>query len=247
MFKRSYSFTSIFRYVALIGDSLASGEFEIEKENGEHEHFDKIPYSWGQFLARKNGFTLYNFTRGGMTAKEYNASFAKENDFYNPKYKSQAYLIALGVNDLLNLHYELGTIGDINVNNYKNNKSTVVGEYAKIIQMYKEIAPEAKFFLVSMPKDCRDSDIDKLNKKSFNEVLHQLARVFTNTYVVDLYNKMDPYTWEDNKKYFMFGHLNPMGYVYTADVIDSLIDEIIENNPKDFELVGVSDLIKTGL
>lgn len=246
MFQRSYSFTSIFRYVTLIGDSLSSGEFQIEDGKGDYEYIDKIPYSWGQFLARKNGFTLYNFTKGGMTCKEYNESFAKEHDFYNPKYKSQAYIIALGVNDILNKHFEVGTVDDIDINDYRNNKPTVVGEYAKIIQMYKSISPEAKFFLVSMPKDCRDSDRDKLDKKAFSELLHKLAKIFSNTFVVDLYERLE-YSWEDNKKYFMFGHLNPMGYVHSANVIDNLIDEIIENNPKEFEHVGLSDLVKTGL
>lgn len=247
MFQRSYSFTSIFRYVTLIGDSLSSGEFQVEDGKGDYLYFDKIEYSWGQYLARNNGFKLYNFTKGGMTAKWYNDTFAKENDFYSPKYKSQAYLIALGVNDILNLHYEMGTVDDIDVNNYKNNKGTFAGEYAKIIQMYKEIAPEAKFFLLTMPKDCRDGVIDREDKKAFHELILKIAALFPNTYVVDLYEKMDPYTWDTNKKYFMFGHLNPMGYVYTADVVDHLIDEIIENNPKDFELVGVTDLVKTGL
>lgn len=249
MFQRTYSFTSIFKYMALIGDSLSSGEFQYEDTNNEGQFFylDKIPYSWGQFLAWRNGAIMYNFTKGGMTAKEYNESFAKENDFYNPKYKAQAYLIALGVNDLLNLRFELGKLDDIDVNDYHNNKDTFMGQYAKIIQMYKEINPDAKFFLVSMPHDCRDSDNDKVMKKACHDFLHELCKIFSNCYVIDLYEKMEPYSFELNKKYFLNGHLNPMGYVYTANVIDNLIDEIIENNPKDFELVGTSDLIKTGL
>ena len=249
MFERTYSFTSIFRIMALIGDSLSSGEFQIPDPNKEGEclYLDKIPYSWGQFLANKNGIKMYNFTKGGMTAKEYNESFAKENDFYNVKYKAQAYLIALGVNDLLNLRFELGELSDIDVKDYHNNKETFMGQYAKIIQMYKEINPDAKFFLVSMPHDCRDSDHDKVMKKACHDFLHELCKMFSNCYVVDLYEKMEPYTFELNRKYFMMGHLNPLGYVYTADVVDKLIDEIIDNNPKDFELVGVTDLIKTGL
>lgn len=247
MFERTYSFTSIFRYITLIGDSLSSGEFQIVNDKGEYEYIDKLEYSWGQYLARKNGLTLYNFTKGGMTAKEYNESFAAKNDFYNVKYRSQAYLIALGVNDILNLHFEMGKIEDIDLKDYRNNKDTFIGQYGRIIQMYKEISPDAKFFFVSMPKDCRDSDTDKVDKKAVNELLHKLTEIFSNSYVIDLYEKMPPYTFEDNKKYFMYGHLNPMGYIYTANIIDKMIDEIIENNPKDFELVGMSDLTKTGL
>ena len=36
----------------------------------------------------------------------------------------------------------------------------------------------------------------------------------------------------------MYGHMNPMGYIYTAELIDSYIDYIIRNNPKDFNTVG---------
>lgn len=189
---------------------------------------------------------MNNFTRGGMTAKEYNESWADEHDFYNPKYKSQAYIIALGVNDILNLKGELGNIKDIDINNYNNNKDTFAGQYGKIIQKYKAINKDAKFFLVTMPKDCRDSDKDKVDKKAFKELLKQMCELFTNTYLVDLYERLE-YTFEMNKQYFMHGHLNPMGYVFTADVIDQLIDENVANNVDEFKLVGMSDLIKEGL
>ena len=39
--------------------------------------------------------------------------------------------------------------------NYENNKTTFTGYYAKIIQKYKEIQPDAKFFLLTMPREDR--------------------------------------------------------------------------------------------
>lgn len=54
-------FTSIFRTIGCIGDSLASGElesFEIGKINF-HDYFE---YSWGQFIARDAGCKVYNFS-----------------------------------------------------------------------------------------------------------------------------------------------------------------------------------------
>ena len=64
-----YSHTSIFRTIAFIGDSLSSGEFETRDENGKTGYHDLFEYSWGQYIARKNGLKAYNFSRGGMTAK----------------------------------------------------------------------------------------------------------------------------------------------------------------------------------
>ena len=61
----------IFRTIACVGDSLSSGELVSVDKNGAYEYNDYFEYSWGQYIARKYGNTVYNFSRGGMTAKEY--------------------------------------------------------------------------------------------------------------------------------------------------------------------------------
>ena len=53
-------------------------------------------------IARKNGLKGYNFSRGGMTAKEYIESFAESQGFWDKDKACQAYVIALGVNDIYN-------------------------------------------------------------------------------------------------------------------------------------------------
>ena len=60
-----------------IGDSLCSGEHEYKRADGTTVWDDIYEYSWGQYIARKNGLLAYNFSRGGMTAKEYVESFYK--------------------------------------------------------------------------------------------------------------------------------------------------------------------------
>ena len=78
-------FTGIFRTIGCIGDSLSSGEFEStdpeQTQKGYHDYFE---YSWGQYIARAAGCKVWNFSRGGMTAKEYWNSFAEANDYWNP-------------------------------------------------------------------------------------------------------------------------------------------------------------------
>ena len=96
----SYSNTSVFRKIAFVGDSLSSGEFETRDENGKAGYHDLYEYSWGQYIARKNGLLAYNFSRGGMTAKEYIETFAEQKGFWDKDKACQAYVIALGVNDL---------------------------------------------------------------------------------------------------------------------------------------------------
>jgi len=76
-----YSNTSVFRKIAFVGDSLSSGEFETVNSKGEAEYYDMFEYSFGQYIARNNGLSAYNFSRGGMTAKWYLENYAEEHGF----------------------------------------------------------------------------------------------------------------------------------------------------------------------
>ena len=237
---RGYSMTSIFRKMAFIGDSLSSGEFETRDADNNAGYHDMFDYSWGQFIARKNGISAYNFSRGGMTAKEYIESFAQANDFWNIEKACQAYVIALGVNDVYNGGMKnIGNIDDVK----NNNLSSFIGAYAEIIRRYKSISPDAKFFLVTFPNE-NISDENKLKCKQVIDELYNLAEYFTNTYVIDLYKYGPIYDESFKKKYFLYGHMNPMGYILTAELIDSYIDYIIRNNPDDFMNIA---FVNTGI
>lgn len=230
-----YSNTSIFRKIAFIGDSLSSGEFETFLPDGKHGYHDMFEYSWGQFIARKNGLTAYNFSKGGMTAKNYVESFAEEKGFWSPDLAAQAYVIALGCNDIYNRGWEVGSIDDVDPTDYRNNKPTYLGYYATIVSRYKEIVPDAKFFFVTLPNDARPERISK--GQEVCNALHALAALFENCYVIDLYN-YGPVHDDAFRHNFYNGHLTPTGYVHTAEIIDSYIDYIIRHNPRDFAEVG---------
>ena len=94
-------FCRIFRTIGCIGDSLSSGEFESQIENGDRAFHDMYEYSWGQQLARMTGCRAINFSRGGMTAKWFLDSFGEECGCWKAENVCQAYIIALGVNDHL--------------------------------------------------------------------------------------------------------------------------------------------------
>lgn len=227
-----YSNTSIFRTMAFIGDSLSSGEFEIRDGEGKPKYFDMYEYSWGQHIARKNGLLGYNFSKGGMTAKEYMESFAEEKNFWDKEKACQAYVIALGVNDIYGKGMEVGGVQDIGTDN-----PTFINYYAAIIKKYKEISPDAKFFFVGLPKD--KYSINNENTQKMIKELYSLTQYFDNSYVIDLYQYGPEYNEEFSEMFNMYGHMNPMGYVLTAKMIDSYIDYIIRHNPKDFEMVGL--------
>ena len=231
-------YTSIFPSIACIGDSLSSGEFEHVDSSGVRTYHDKFEFSWGQFIARATGNKVYNFSRGGMSAKEYIDSFADLNDLYNKDKIASCYIIALGVNDLLNLNQPLGDITDIDINNLENNKDTFAGWYGKVISKYKEIAPNAKFFFVTMPKENSVNDPNNMIKKDHAKLLHALTKLYSNSYVIDLFEYAPIYDDEFKQKFYLEGHMNPAGYRLTAIMIASYIDYIIRSDFKSFSQVG---------
>ncbi len=234
-------FCAIFRTIACIGDSLASGEFERRKPDGTIAHFDVFPHSWGQYIARMTGAKVYNFSRGGMTAREYLDSFAQNNNLWDTAKSADCYIMALGVNDLINCPVPLGDVSDIDVTDHRNNKNTYAGYYASIIQRYREISPDSPFFLVTMPRrrDPYWQECWNDLAKGQAELLNQIATLFEKTYVIDLYKYAPLYDEEFFNNFFLGGHLTPTGYLLSAKMIASYIDYIIRNNPEDFKQIGL--------
>ena len=233
-------FCAIFRTIACIGDSLSSGEFESVTPEGTKRYHDFYEYSWGQFIGRSCGSQVYNFSQGGMTAKTYMEVFADNKGFWDRNKLAQAYIIALGVNDItkhLNGEFELGELSDIDVNNYRNNAKTFIGYYAQIIQRVQELQPRAKIFLVSPPQSGNAQEERTQKYKIVRDLLQGLTTVFANTYLLDMF-EYAPKQDQEFKNKFILGHMTPTGYVLGARMIESYIDYIIRKNPDDFKQVG---------
>lgn len=228
-------FCGIFRTIGCVGDSLSSGEFESLDKDGNPGYYDMFEYSWGQYLARSAGCKVYNFSRGGMTAIEYMNSFAQAQGFWTEDKLCQAYIIALGANDLFGLRQKVGDIGDVDLSNYENNADTFCGHYAKIIQRLKQMQPRARFFLVTMPRE--GGEHDEL-KAEHAKLLYKLADMFEHTYVIDLFKYAPVYDADFKKRFFMSGHMNPAGYLLSGRMTESYIDYIIRHNYEDFSQIG---------
>ena len=238
-------FSGIFRTVACVGDSLSSGEFERVVDGTKHYH-DMFDYSWGQFFARMSGNKVYNFSKGGMTAGVYCDSFAENNGFWDKDKAAQAYIIAMGVNDItrvLNGEYEFGDVSDIDTENYNNNKYTLVGNYAKIIQRYKEIQPDAFFFLMTMPHSGRDAKREEYEERHAS-LLYELQNVFSNIFILDFRKYAPVYDAEFKKNFYLEGHMSATGYLLTGKMVASYIDYIIRHNMPVFKRIG---FVGTGL
>lgn len=237
----------IFRSLGCIGDSLSSGEFEYESDK-EKNFWDCYEHSWGKHIERMTGVPVTNFSRGGMTAiRMYQDADTKSGEnadidrLFDPDYTKQGYFIALGVNDIkgpdvLKSSYG-GRVGnaeeDICLSNYKRNGESFVGWYAKIIQRLQAIQPEAKFFLVTMPKAETDH-----GEAAYADAIRGIADTLPNCYVIDLYRDAPVYDGDFRKKYFISGHMNALGYLLTARLILRCADRIIQENAADFKEVS---------
>ena len=239
-------FTAIFRTIACVGDSLSSGEMEILDANGEKSYHDLYEYSWGQYIARATGSKVYNFSRGGMTAQEYMESWGEANDVWAHEKAAQAYIVAMGCNDItrtLNGDCEWGCIADVK-DDWKENAKSVYGWYAAMLQRYKQIQPDAKFFLMTMPHIVGWSKEVTVYCEKQRDMLYDLADKFENCYVLDFRRYAPVYDEEFARCFMLNGHLNPAGYLLTGKMTGAYIDYIIRNNPGDFSEAA---LIGTGL
>ena len=230
-------FCAIFRTIGCIGDSLSSGEFESTDEKGTRDFHDFYEYSWGQYIARMTGSKVYNFSRGGMSAKWYWDTYADENDFWNPDKLCQAYIIALGVNDL-HSDIEIGSVADVCPEDWNRNAETFAGYYARIIQRLKSMQPQARFFLMTMPRKDNEEQayIEKCDRHA--ALLREFAGMFDYTYVLDLRKHAPVYDERFRRDFYLGGHLNPMGYMLTAKMTAAYIDYIVRSAPEDFAQVG---------
>lgn len=237
-------FAGIIHSWGFIGDSLSSGEHESHNADGTTGYHDLYEYSWGQRICQATGATGDNYSQGGETAGGWIEHFwdAPNNRNNNIDAKAdpkQGYIIALGVNDKNRGDAAGNPETDINHDDYTGNACTFAGYYGGIIQRVKSIQPDAKIFVVTMPRDGNDWG-------EYPEVIRKMADIFDNVYVIDLEKYAPDYSAGSDirNNFFMGGHLNAAGYQYTAWLMMSYIDWIIRHNMQDFSQAA---FIGTGL
>ena len=226
---------SIFHKWGIIGDSLCSGEHEYTRADGKKGWNDNYEYSWGQrMVAAIGGAEGENYSQGGETAKGWidhfwNYPLNRNADVDAKARPKQVYIIALGENDA-NVKAEPGDpLTDINREDYNLNADTFSGNYGGIIQRVKSIQPDARFFVVTMPKS------DSKAKAELNKRIRKMPEIFDKVYLIDLEKYAPDYWAEDfRSRYFVLGHMNAAGYQWTAWMFMTYIDWIVENNIEDF-------------
>lgn len=228
-------FCGIFRTIGVIADSLACGTFQLKDENGKNQFSAMKEYSWCTVMAHVVGNQIYSFARGGMSAKRYHEVYADENGYWDEARNCQAFIIALGVNDVRERQCPLGSLDDLK-EDYRDNADTFTGHYDAIIHRLQEIQPDAKIFLMTMHQ--RTDPVDRALFERHADIVRGIAARHQNCYVMD-FMKYAPITDDYyREKFYLNGHLNPCGYILSAKLIISYMDYIIRHNIQDFTYVG---------
>lgn len=228
-------FCGIFHTIGVVGDSLASGTFQTQDAEGNNQFAQMYDYSWCSIMAHATGSAVRNFARGGMSAKEFMESYAEENGCWEQARSCQAFIIALGVNDVRERLCPIGSLDDLK-EDYRDNADTFAGHYDAIIHRLHEIQPNAKIFVMTMHQ--RTDPTDRALFERHAEIVRGIAKRHENCYVMD-FMKYAPVTDEAyREKFYLNGHLNPCGYVFSAKLIMSYMDYIIRHNIQDFTYVS---------
>ena len=230
---RDGGFCGIFRRIGCIGDSLSAGEFESKRADGTTGFHDMYEYSWGSYIGRDVGCEIVNMGRDLMTAEEFVTSYADSKRFFAPENACQAYIIALGLNDLFTKSGPLGAIADVHPDSPEKNAPTFAGYLGRILSRFKKISPRCRFFLVSMPHQECDGCWNP-TVEAHRDLLFEMAELYSHTYVLDLCEYFPRQNDEIRSLIYMGGHFNPMGYMYIARCFESYIDWYIRRDPRAF-------------
>lgn len=228
--KENCGFANIFKEIGVVGDSLSSGEFESTDENGNISYHDFYEYSWPAILEKITGSKYSNYSRGGMSFKEFYESWADKNNFWQ---KKQAYIVNLGNNDLFVFNQRVGSAEDINVEDPLKNKDTYFGYMGKVLSKLKSLEKDARIFLVSLQIDHTSKEKDDLAYYVCEE-MKKVVKLFSFTYLIDMTHYGPIYDEKARQKYAMGFHPNAMGYYIYALAIGNYIDYIIRTNIRDF-------------
>lgn len=205
--------------VGVIGDSLASGSTD------EGSFRD---YSWWKVLERDSGATYHGFCAGGMSTR----SFLTNNNYGMPVLKSTEqcalYIIGLGVNDRSALGDDyLGSVSDIDTADYTNNGDTYYGNYARIVQMIQEYAPNARIIMLT----------DARYESGFNVAVRTIAQMF-GCFVLDLYNDYASLYAKGGIFYQFQGttaHYSKLGYMAIGKFMEKALSNVILDNLPSFK------------
>ena len=153
---QDYASVAMFRNIAVIGDSFASGAL-YDPSTASHPYVaTAYELSWIQVMARRNGIAASNFSTGGLNVKTWLEHSSRGLAALLAADPQNIYIIALGINDKKAIDdgdMDLGTLEDVNVSDHTQNPDTFYGNYGRIIGNILAHAPKAKIVCLSVARE----------------------------------------------------------------------------------------------
>ncbi|MDM0746470.1 SGNH/GDSL hydrolase family protein [Clostridium perfringens] len=218
-----FDYCQIFHRISGVGDSLMSGELAYyDEEQGRNVYIDCYKYSWLSNLCKNIGATATHYSSGGRTTKTWLQEYLTKLKTEDPK--PSAYYIGLGTNDLS--YVTLGAIEDCGTD-----KETFYGMYSKIITEIQAFNPNAKIFCCSLYYKPENDTV-----QTYCKAIKDISEKYK-CYYLDFVNRFGNEYKSNNM--VSLGHFTAPGYVRVAKQMQQLTNEIIRDNIKDFNFLGV--------
>lgn len=218
----------IFRRVCCVGDSYTSGY--IFGADGV-EYPNNPEYAWPHYMEKITGNEWINCGVSGANVLTW---MSDENGYEKAAKagKVQAYVIGLMLNDASGSErgVPIGTQDDI-----ATGAPTFYGGYGVIINQLRKISPNAKFFLLTCPKE-------GAVYRQYNKAVRDIAKWYRNNtrkvYVLDLEEKRAMFDMDSFTSDLHGGHYTAIGYEQMAEVINGVLSNFLNNNVELFQDVA---------
>ena len=215
------AFSSFMKF-GVIGDSLSVGYIGdgVTERNPE--------YSWGRILSRRIGNICQLFAKAGTTTKDWFTDPYCYTEFIKPQNMCQAYVVAIGTNDVINSSFPVGTTADIDLSDSTNNADSFCGWYGKIIQSIIAYSNTAKIFLLTIPYPRVDT--------AKNNAIRSISALFpSNVFLVDLAEDYNSLFKEKEIVNFAYnGHFSIGGYSNISTIMNYAVSVTMKNNASSF-------------
>lgn len=203
----------MFNSLGMIGDSLASGEIEIVREDGTKAYLDRPRFSWLAHISRKYGIDYRCFSSGGLTCADWLDRFLGE--LTGESIPRDGYYLALGTNDRFRDCYPLGDADD------DPTAGTFAGHYRRIIETVGDFAPHSVIMCCTL--------YSRTDEGAYGDTIRAIAGSYDRCVLIDV--SRESAVTLDDQRYRLNGHFSAYGYIAIADEIERLTNEAIARRP----------------
>ena len=221
---------SLFDSIGVVGDSYASGAYG--ESSGATTAVDHMSRSWPQILARRNGCSVTNYTKGGISTRTFITNSTIGLPALLADTPKELYILALERNDY-NIEYRgesgyLGAITDITNYSLGSYPDTFYGNYATIIENIMNHAPSAK--IVMMTGDYKSTNTLGV---SYNNAVEAIAEHYGLPCMVQL---DEPFFDSDyyRTQWAAGGHPSAIIYSGMETAIERMFDKCVADNKSYF-------------